>query len=495
VLGSLTIPFDTTVSLPALELVRDDLAISTLGASVILPALRTVGASVSVECLGSVKPSLAMLESIGKDLLIDGAAGQSGLIDAPSLREVDGDLVIRPSAKSDVALPALQEIHGKLNVQLAITGLHLDRLAMILGGIDLAPTVAFPLELPSLSSLRGDLRSTGSSLTSIELPALELLSGNLRLENLPLSKASLPRLATIEGQFIVGTVPQLTTLDINRLAFVYGDFVISGAAALVTLELPSLVQAHQVLIQETGIEDIEFAALYGTAGDILLPGNNALRSVALPALGFHPGGLAVYNSPALESVVASQIEQLGGLAVNGGGALHTVSFPALQIVDTDVRVSGGSLPDLSGLHALFAVGTLSIDHIDQLRDLRSLPLLRRLDRLQITSAPALASLAGLEKVTQLAVSLELMNNPALTSLDGLQHVTSAGALRFVANTALPDLSLPGLVSVDQLLQIQDMSSLAHLSGLDPLRAVNGEIIIENNPLLSPREIDAFRDRF
>jgi hypothetical protein len=204
--------------------------------------------------------------------------------------------------------------------------------------------------------------------------------------------------------------------------------------------------------------------------------------------------LSIYDSPPLASVSAPMLESLESLAISGGGGPLALDFTALTRVRTFVDLRTASLADLSGLRALTDADELTIDHIDQLPDLRGLAALRNLSTLQITSSRAMTSLVGLGNVTRLGTRLEIVDNASLRDLAGLQNLTSAALVSVGSNPMLTRLELPRLLSIEGFLSIVDMPSLVSLSGLDPLRSVTGDVVIERDPMLSDPEIVAFRAR-
>ncbi|TMQ15013.1 MAG: hypothetical protein E6J91_14150 [Deltaproteobacteria bacterium] len=378
----------------------------------------------------------------------------------------------------------------------APAALHLDRLGSISGGIALDPGAPFRLALPSLVSIGGDMASRLREVTAIDLPALEQLRGTITLDGMSmLVDVSMPRLVEIQGGLLLAGMPALSTLDIAKLVRVGGTFYLSDTLALHALALPSLNQVAGLdfVIQVTGIAQLDFPALQDSQTCLIVAANPQLRSVRFPVL-THMTCLSIYDSPPLASVAAPKIDELGSLFISGGGQALTLDFTALSRVRAFVDVRKAALADLSGLRALTDTDELIVDHVDRLPDLRGLSALRNLSFLQITSNPAMTSLAGLENVTRLASGLEIIDNAALRGLGGLQNVANIGAVSFDSDPALAGLELPRLVSIDGSLRIVQMASLASLSGLDPLRSVTGDIVFTDDPMLPEQDIAAFRRR-
>ncbi len=104
-------------------------------------------------------------------------AGALPRIAAPALSAVDGRLWIDHDAQGALVLAGLQTIGGRLAVNGAPSGLHLDALTSIGGGIELNISSQQPLgsNLPALQTIGGDLHSLLGALTSIDLPQLTRL--------------------------------------------------------------------------------------------------------------------------------------------------------------------------------------------------------------------------------------------------------------------------------------------------------------------------------
>jgi hypothetical protein len=254
-----------------------------------------------------------------------------------------------------------------------------------------------------------------------------------------------------------------------RLQVIDGQFIIQISGAVETLEFPRLVAINSVF---------------------LLPANPALRTVSFPALRT-AGGLSIYDSP-LERVTAPQLMFAQSLLI--AGPAYVLDFGALEEVTGSLALLKLAAPDLSAFSSLVAAQQLEIDDTTQLRDLGALTRLRLVSSIGLRGNAALSSLSGLEQVTQLE-SLVVNSSAALGSLSGLQNLTSVGSLVFDSDPALTELSLPALLSVNESFLVARMPALAGLGGLDPLRVLRGQVVIDDNARLTPEQIAAFLARF
>ena len=137
----------------------------------------------------------------------------------------------------------------------------------------------------------------------------------------------------------------------------------------------------------------------------------------------------------------------GSVDVRSPGDL--AALDGCERLDGDLRITGASVADLSGLEDLRSVRYLVIAGTG-LRDLSGLSGLRAAEGITVTGNPVLASLRGLESVRQLD-GLVLEDNAALTTVDGLAGLERADAVVIVRNPRLESLAgLSALVQVREL---------------------------------------------
>jgi len=512
------------LALPALRRVAGNLGVATAAAAPELPLLAQVGGGASVGT-GASALDLPALAEVGGDLTLNpgtGAiafdaalqihgklliTGDCALIDAPNLGAVDGPLEMYFNARGTLSLPGLGTIGGDFYVRSEVTGLHLDNLTSIGGGIILdtnsSSPQSFSLALPSLQTIGGSIQGFLDHLTSIDLPQLTRLGGKLYLDAMPLTRISMPRVTDIGGDIGLYAMPALVTMDLGSLVTA-GRIGIHDAPALTTLSLPALVSAAAnglpadlssgILIFNTGLAAADWPSLKTVVGDIVLNENPALRSVRLPQL-TTAAGLTLVDDPLLTTVTAPRLTGTDPVDVGISYApVDTLDLGALTTA-RNIQLDTTALADLSGLRALTSAQYLDLHTNPQLRDLRGLAALRQLGTLEITSNNALASLDGLEQVTEIRGLLTIQFNLALTSVAGLRNVTYVRlGLLVEGNPMLATLDFTNLRSINSSLWIQNMTRLASLSGLDALSSVAGGIVIDGNPNLPQAEIQAFLTR-
>ena len=547
VLGSLQIKVTDPIELPLLEQVTGHLVLDTASAAIALPALRTVGGNLGVGT-GSSLPDLPVLELVGGNMFVGArtkplvlprlgniggnlsfgptsarvtfdvlgaiggelfVSGDSSLLVAPNLRTIAGPLETWLDTSGTLSLPDLRTLGGEIQFMGPMTGLQLDRLESIGGGIrfNAFGLNDFALVLPSLQSIDGDVDAVvDPGVTAIEMPQLTDLRGELRLFSFPaLTKLLLPAVQHVTGSIQILDTHLLTEVDLHSLVFVDGGIIIFNAPLLTTLQVRSLSRLGQLesfpntsfQLSQTGVEVVDLGSLRTATAFLSFGGNPRLRAVQMPELTAATGIGVGGDGSIVDTVTAPKIETLATL--NLVAPIHTLDLGRLTDAGF-VAINGATAPNLDGLSSLTRVGALLLSHCPSLSDFRSLSRLSTLSALWLSDNGALVSLDGLERVTELAHYLRLERNQALTSVAGLGNVTHIGQQMFLqSNNALTTIELTHLRSIggDFMsggLFIWDMAALDTLSGLDALATVGGDIEIRRNDRLSDDEVRAFIQR-
>jgi hypothetical protein len=469
VVGNLEIAAFPPVNLINLELVTGNLHVHTGAQFVKLPSLSEVDGDATIEATGDGATELPRLEHLGGDLLIDGPGAGADRIAAPLLTVLRGSLRFGAGLRGAVSVPAVKSVGGNVET---VQGTGVTRIS-----------------LSGLGEIVGSLAISGSALTALSIP----------LEH------------TIGRGVFVDSCPALTGVELGTTS-IEGDLRITNAPALTTLAMPNLVRAREVdsfqpniVMTDVGLAALEFPALQDTNG-LLVRQSNALTAVRLPRLetvidphiGTEPW-LWFEGNPALESVSAPEVTGLEALFLGSqgpeivDGRIRELDFAKLTSVKSLMLIGGAKLPDLSGFPHLQDVVSLFLQDVDLLPDLRSLVSLRHVGEVALTRMPALTSLAGLEGTTELGV-LALIGDGGLTDLAPLHDLAQVGSLALESDHALGDCSLPHLTTITSTLAITDMTALKDLSGLSAVRSVGGDILFDQNPELSAKEIADFEQQ-
>jgi hypothetical protein len=435
-----------------------------------LPKLEVVGGQLGIGTAPAALPSLWL---VAGDLVLAGATAEVRL---PALTTVGGDLrQWYGSSVGVLALPALTRVGGDLAIYGGLTRVDLSRLRVVDGSQIVSCPALAELGLGSLTSIGGDLiLERVRALSRLDLPMLELVGGRMAIAEregaVGLEVVAAPRLWHV-GSLFIGSAHALTSIELSGLTevdAVGGDVTLVDLPALRDLDLPLSylgIQAEHpatLTIQATGLEALDLP-LTGVNGAIYLVSNPSLRRVRLAALAT-VATLEIGDCPVLDTLSAP--------AADGLDALRLTGDPAL------VRI------ELGGITAL---PTLTL-RTTGVADLAWLPSLRALRDADLASNPNLTSLAG----TQLAAAshLTIAANPALRSLAGLERLTELDGLDLDGNAVLDNLdALAGLQTIRGDLSIRHHAALQRL-GLTALASVTGDVGFEDNPVALQPQIDA-----
>lgn len=368
---------------------------------------------------------------VGGRLVVDRAAGLDAL---QGIECLVGDVEVAAPGLTDIsALSSLRILQGSLRITYApqLRDLSpLSTLKHVAGDLELhqLPGQAVMAPLPSLRSVGGTL-SLQDLLDVVELsgfPALEQVGEGLILRGMPwletldgsaggafpaLREAeailveALPRLSRLAG---FGAVERLGTLVLDGLGPVdaAGVFAALNEADSVTLATAAETVRGLPRLQRAGT-----LVIRGHAGQAGLSGFDALTSVTQ---------LELDGLPALTSLSAFAGVEVQSLTVRDSPLFADLTGPR-YVSPLGLRLSGTALVDLHGLGAVDALGLL-----------------------QLADNPALASLAGLERVGGEMVLLSLSDNDALTHLGALAGIRVFDRIRIGNNAALGRFDWPDL---------------------------------------------------
>lgn len=171
---------------------------------------------------------------------------------------------------------------------------------------------------------------------------------------------------------------------------------------------------------------------------------------------------------------------------------YQTNYPDCTEIEGTVYICGGDITNLNGLSVITSIGgnlTIgSLNNANQNPYLTSLAGLNNLESigvsLNIYNNLALGDLTGLEGLTTITKSLSIVQNSVLQDLTGLNNLTTIGEkLTISSNGNLHDLGLFQLTTIGKDLLISDDGYLESLSGLENLDSIGGSLEISNNDAL------------
>jgi len=212
--------------------------------------------------------------------------------------------------------------------------------------------------------------------------------------------------------------------------------------------------------------------------------SSRIRTVVVSAAAF----LAVQGCAAREAPVATAHAPF---ACEGGRITaedYAASYADCAIIHGSLEVVGTSLSSLAPFANVQHIsGSLIVRDNDRLESVVALGQLRSVQSIEITGNPALASLAGLERIPSLD-RLVLERN-GLYDTQGLEGLSEVGALVVRKNPKLISLGgLSGLTRADSVEIVGNPRLCASLGMLPALREVKGELHVSRNVGLSESDV-------
>lgn len=174
-----------------------------------------------------------------------------------------------------------------------------------------------------------------------------------------------------------------------------------------------------------------------------------------------------------------------GSLVITGNVVSLANLSQIKSVSSQMIISGTNLTNLQGLENLTTIGgSMQIVNNSSLISLIGIRDLTGNLAFDIRQNSSLSSLQGLEKIKSMRL-LQVQNNPSLTSFEALDSLTTVtGTVNFSGPLPITNFDgLENLVSTGDFL-IQNIHSLTSLHGLEKLTHIGTFSISNNNGLTS-----------
>jgi len=269
-----------------------DLDFADTAVGIELPSLASVSGDVRLERLDAFVFALDSLADVGGDFLIS-ASGGAGLesVSLPSLATVAGRVVLTElSDTAELHLDTLHDVGRVFRVEdnpklssfsaQALPTLHSD-LSISENGL------ALLIDLPSLTTIGGDLRLDENGGIDARLGLLDTVTGDVRVTTTRVTRLALPALATVGRDLIARDLASSEgVLAFPSLATVGGDLQVIRTAYVTTVLAPLLTTVGQTLDgfprgdlrleQNQHLANLDFSTLEHVVGAIAVFGNSAL---------------------------------------------------------------------------------------------------------------------------------------------------------------------------------------------------------------------------
>jgi len=236
----------------------------------------------------------------------------------------------------DITVPPLV-LHGSYTINNAFDVVFITKYTGITGNLYVNDAKLTGLLLPNLITLGEDLNTLGSSLVTLDLPTLKTIGGDLRSGAKVLN---LPALVSIKG-----TLKNInpSTVDFSSLQTV-GDIYI-GVDATGTFELPSLTGVNEFRVRWTDIALISCPKLT-FIGNLIVDGNQSLQSIGFHSLTSATKLNVGSDNPQLYTIDFSTLSKVeDGIYISGNMALAQCLVDAIK---SQLEATGG-LPSNSTL--------------------------------------------------------------------------------------------------------------------------------------------------
>ena len=404
---------------------------------------------------------------VGGELRIAGNPSMS-VLDVPSLRFVDGSLVLLDNAMVGAPVFSSLEEVGELA---RVDGGRFPVLTEVVGNVGLAADV----ELNALTVVGGGVTIRDGSLLDVSLPGL-VSAGPVELRSVAVRTVVLDALETAASLTI--ELPALSTeLSLAALTTVTGDVDVVASSDVVTAARLEAVDGW-LHIEPDGVSEVDLRGLATVAGEALVGGEDLslVRLESLEAV----GGLLWLACPGCDVLDLGQLSSVDGdLTLGAGLALESLDLSNLGTVAgglalTDAhRLRTLSLPALTTL--LDDTSIVSLEYLETVE----LPLLADPGgEVSIANLPALTSidLSGLS-LGALRGRIVIRDNPELVDLSLAPLASEAGGLTLASSPGITELELPGLLAIGELsvsgaFDTLDLSSLQSTTG-DLTLAIDG----------------------
>lgn len=388
---------------------------------------------------------------------------------------LEGDLVLASSDEVEAFCEGASGVTGSLTLQVAGT---IDCLCSVAGDLEVRTEAGAELDLPHLDVVGGALRLTDNpALQEVQAPVLRSVGSVSLARNPSLAGLVLPALSVVSD-------PAGITVDDDGLGGRLSLDQVEEVAGLRLVGLPRLeafsatglvAVTGNIEIADVGAESLGFDALATLQGSLEVSDAAQLVSVAgLRRLVQLDGSLRLSNLPALEEFDGLyDLENItGDVVLDGLGALEELgAFGHIKRIEGDLEMAG------------MGAGPLT-----------AWPSLRVVSQLRLASNTWRSILAlGVSGLEPTSIRLEHHEHLERTAALGWGP-NIPGDVVICDNAALVGLDLlTDVVRIDGDLELCRNASLRDLTAAASLRQIHGDVVVQENPELSLRDVEAWLD--
>jgi hypothetical protein len=339
-------------------------------------------------------------------------------------------------------------------------------------------------DMNDMRALAGYTSVTGDLIIQPESPVEDIFGGIVQLMSSLTNLSSLTSLTSIGGDLVIYGNPFLTSIDgLKNLESVGGSITIEYNFSLGSLDcfqkIPTLPGSLKIYANDK-IKDLKmFEGLTSIEGNLYISGNEKLSDIGLQALQGVAGDLTITNN---ESLPASQAEQFRErlLAAGGIGGTITIndnfddSYPG-KVYRGDYTIYRES--DINELEGVgYITGSLYVKTATYYNPFGDFIKDQSLD-----------SLKGLESLTRIGGSLEILDKENLKSMDGLNNLKIIESGLTIYKNGLTSLDgleslsyVGGSFSVTSNKSLPESNAVALKDQVIARDGIGGNITIQNN---------------
>ena len=350
-------------------------------------------------------------------------------------------------------------------------------------------------DVPPPVSVAGDRVVTSQAdVDSLPKGTAFSIAGDLLIEGVAdIDLAGLDSLVQIGGNLSIRDNPGLRRPPLDGLQQLTGDLVLRNNPALVMQDaFPVLTHVGgSVVVADNGPGDLDgFGILDQLGGDLSITGHDGLGSVSGFRRLIRIGGsllIQANNATALRLPGLARLARVEGHVQVESNTVDTLEGPrGLLSVGGTLELSDNEVHVLAGFDQLGLIeGSLVVADDDSLRFVEAWAnLLEVGGELSIRGLPRLSTVAFLNELIRVDGRLEIADNAAVENikLPALQRAGSLTVSCDPQDCRLHELNLEELTRVHGDLVISG-THLLDLDGLDHLRTVEGDLILQFNDVL------------
>ena len=244
--------------------------------------------------------------------------------------KITGSILVHDTDIETMNMPELCYVSGAVSVDNApyLTEISFPELLVVgeymdIKNNDILETIA----VPDLESVVGVVFDNNDSLTEISFPQTSSVGPLDVSNNAVLTRMSFPKMTISNG------VRRADITDAN-LGYFGGTLAIRNNSALTTIALPQLATMDHSILLVSDNDSLTTLSLplLSTGARLTIDNNDALTTLALPRL-THVANMNILNNQQIQSLeFPVLVSSYGAVIITNNGSLATISYPLLEVI-------------------------------------------------------------------------------------------------------------------------------------------------------------------